>query len=165
MDTMRSLIAVTLIATSFWGCATIMTGTSQKIGVTSMPTNARVSVDGQDVGVTPLFANLKRSRTHIISIEMPGYLKTDIAVNKKINGWVWGNIVFGGLIGLIVDATTGSLYSLTPDQIQEELTKGNVKLPKDNCIMIATVLNPDSNWHKIGELKKQLGQALKWEID
>jgi len=35
-----------------------------------------------------------------------------------------GNIVFGELIGLAVDAMSGGLYNLTPTQISAQLVQG-----------------------------------------
>jgi hypothetical protein len=84
-----------------WGCATIMHGTSQQIGISSMPSGAKVSVDSNPMGVTPIFASLSRGDNHIIKIELDGYVPHEMTITKKTSGWVWGNIVFGGLIGLV----------------------------------------------------------------
>jgi hypothetical protein len=34
------------------------------------------------------------------------------------SGWVWGNIAFGGLIGLGVDFISGGAYQLYPDNLR-----------------------------------------------
>ena len=36
---------------------------------------------------------------------------------SSFGGWAWGNIVFAGLIGLMVDAWTGGLYELSQDHV------------------------------------------------
>lgn len=55
---------------------------------------------------------------------MNGYDEKIISVECKLNGWYMGNIVFGGLIGLlIVDPATGAMYKLDVDYIHETLTK------------------------------------------
>jgi hypothetical protein len=41
-------------------------------------------------------------------------------LHRGTSGWVWGNIVFGGLIGLVVDASTGAMYKLTPEQVHAQ---------------------------------------------
>jgi hypothetical protein len=43
-------------------------------------------------------------------------------VRAELSGWYFGNLVFGGIIGmLIVDPLTGSMWNLTPDHIDEKL--------------------------------------------
>jgi len=136
-------------------CATIMHGTSQKIGVSSNPTGAKVTVDNKDMGVTPIFANLSRGDNHIVKIQLEGYQIAELTVTKKVSGWVWGNVLFGGLIGLAVDAISGGLYVLTPEQINAELKKSDIDIAvSDNCLFIITVLSPDQKWQKVGLLIK-----------
>ena len=138
------------------GCASIMHGTTQKIGISSSPTGATVTVDNQMLGSTPLFADLKRGKEHVVTIEMAGYEKSQLTLTKSVSGWVWGNIVFGGLIGLAVDAISGGLYHLSPEQLNAELKKNgaNVSSSKDGIIVVA-VLRPDPAWQKIGNLAHQ----------
>lgn len=137
------------------GCATIMQGTRQNFGISSTPTGASVFVDKQAQGTTPVVAKLTRKDNHIIRIEMAGYQPFEAAVSKRVSGWVWGNIVFGGLIGLGVDAISGGLYKLTPDQIQAELKQQPVGVRiQDDMILIAVTLHPDSSWQKIGTLQR-----------
>lgn len=64
------VLIITLIFQA--GCATQSTRL-QKIPVTSNPIQARISVDGQEIGYTPLTLNLLRDRNHIIKIEKDGY--------------------------------------------------------------------------------------------
>jgi hypothetical protein len=69
---------------------------------------------------------------------------------------VWGNIVFGGLIGLGVDAITGGLYDLSPEQVNAELRKqGTSALDRDGTLTIVSVLAPVEGWTKIGSLRKR----------
>src|SRR5438876_2023737 len=80
------------------GCATIMHGTSQQVGINSQPVGATVVVDSQTVGVTPVVAKLSRKRTHRVTVTIAGYEPFSMVTTRKTSGWVWGNIVFGGLI-------------------------------------------------------------------
>jgi hypothetical protein len=58
-------------------------------------------------------------------------------------------------LGLVVDVASGGLYDLSPEQIYAELKKNNTSLLiKDKTIIIATVMNPDPKWKKIGTLVK-----------
>jgi uncharacterized protein YceK len=137
------------------GCATIMHGTSQQIGVSSSPTGASVIIDNEPKGKTPITVDLSRKDNHMIRVEMEDYEPFEIKTTRSTSGWVWGNIVFGGLIGLAVDAITGGLYKINPEQIRAELEKkeGNSFLYQKDAIFITTVLKPDSDWERIGKLK------------
>jgi len=145
---------VAAAAISLVSCATIMHGTTQKIGISSSPTGALVTVDNKQMGNTPLFAELKRGDDHIVTIEMKGFEKAQLTLTKSVSGWVWGNIVFGGLIGLAVDAISGGLYSLSPEQLNVELRKNgsNVSV-NEKGVMIVAVLQANPEWKKIGNLK------------
>ena len=73
-----------------------------------------------------------------------------------MSGWVWGNILFGGIIGLIVDASTGAMYKLTPEQVEASL-KANPKAisqVKGEGLILAVALAPDPSWQKIAQLSR-----------
>jgi hypothetical protein len=151
-------LILTLVVASvlLWGCATIMHGSSQKIGISSSPAGAKVTVDTTAYGNTPLFAKLKRGDDHIVTIELESFQKVQLTITKSASGWVWGNIIFGGLIGLAVDAATGGLYDLSPEQLNAELKKQNIGATiKNDGVYIVTVLRPDPSWQKISALKSE----------
>jgi hypothetical protein len=134
-----------------------MHGTSQDIAVSSNPSNAKVTVDGNTVGNTPLTTSLSRKDIHTVKIELDGYHPFESKIMKETSGWVWGNIIFGGLIGLAVDAITGGLYDLTPEQVQAEMRemKNQTSFIKEKDKLFITVtLNPKPEWKKIGQLEK-----------
>jgi uncharacterized protein YceK len=135
------------------GCATIINGTTQKVGVSSSPTGATVTIADKTMGETPLFAELSRKENHVVAIELAGYQKAELTLTRGTSGWVWGNIVFGGLIGLIVDASAGGMYTLTPEQLTAELKRNDTKASQlGDSLFILTVLKPDPSWKKIGNL-------------
>ncbi|UZJ39733.1 MULTISPECIES: PEGA domain-containing protein [Prosthecochloris] len=140
---------------AFSGCGTIMDGTKQEIGFSSSPSNAVVTIDGKMIGRTPLTQSLKRKNTHKVVMALDGYYPYEMTLTKKTNGWVWGNIVFGGLIGLAVDAATGSLYKLTPEQVNADLkSNGTASISEEeNALYVAVTLEPDASWQQIGNIK------------
>lgn len=139
------------------GCATIVHGSRQGVGISSSPVGASVTIDNQAMGKTPIVAELKRKHNHIVKIEMTGYEPFETTITHKVSGWVWGNIAFGGLIGLAVDAITGGLYNLTPEQISAALSKGHAKMTVDkDKLYMAVVLKVDPKWKKIGTLKRRM---------
>jgi len=148
-----ALITALFFISIFSSCATIIHGTKQKIGITSSPTGATVIIDNDSVGVTPMFYKLKRKEDYIVTIKSPGYQKAQLVITSSVSGWVWGNIIFGGLIGLAIDAISGGLYELSPAQLNAELQKeGTSAINKRDGIYILSALHIDPSWHRIGRL-------------
>lgn len=139
--------------TSLTSCATIMHGTRQSVGIASNPSTASVWVDKIYAGNTPVIVDMSRKDNHIVRIELEGYQPYEATFSRKLSGWVFGNIVFGGVIGLAVDAISGGLYMLTPEQVQAELRSNQMAYSKkchDSYIVV--VLEPDPSWKKVGNL-------------
>lgn len=150
--TTKFMLAIFTI-TSLVSCATIMHGTRQSIGIASNPTNANVWVDRVHVGQTPLFVEMSRKDNHVVRVELEGYQPYEATFSRQLSGWVFGNIIFGGVIGLAIDAISGGLYMLTPDQVQAELRSNSIaysRKSKDSCIMVVLEANP--SWKKVGNL-------------
>ncbi len=141
------------------GCATVLQGKHDQIGIASQPTGAEVIVDNQVYGKTPVTVELKRKDKHNITINVEGYEPYEFTITRKTNGFVFGNVLFGpfGLIGLAVDAITGGMYSLKPDQVHAELQTGapTVALTEG---MLHVILTPkvDPAWVKVGQMQKSV---------
>lgn len=141
------------LASSFTSCATLVNGTRQNISISSQPSDANIWLDSMYVGRTPMIVQVPRSDSHLVTISLEGYEPYQIVFSKRLSGWVFGNIIFGGFIGLAIDAITGSIYTLTPDQVQATLTSGCMqcsKTSRDSCVTV--VLAADPSWKKIGNL-------------
>lgn len=147
------------------GCATIMHGTTQDVGFSSTPSQATVKVNGIPVGATPVVAKLERKQSHLVRLELDGYQPFETTLTKSVSGWVWGNIVFGGLIGLAVDASTGGIYKLSPTQMHGQLSQTvqagtprgsetSSALGKDG-IYVRVVMQADPAWTKVGQLERE----------
>ena len=129
-------------------CCSIIHGTTQEISVNSQPSAAKVIVKGVHMATTPAVIDLKRKESNIIiRFEKEGYEPVEVALRRGTDGWIAGNIIFGGVIGLVVDFINGAAYKLSPADIQVELKKLNVKikdLPK-NGLLIAVDLESIKN--------------------
>lgn len=116
-----ALLGVLILTTS--NCATIVRGSSQEVPFHSNPAGALVLVNGMEMGQTPTTLKLKRDKNYQIVFRLDGY--DDMTINMerefKIGAAVVGNIFSFGLIGLVVDITTGSAYQLTPEQVNTTL--------------------------------------------
>ncbi len=52
-----------------------------------------------------------------------GYEPRELTLSGTMSGWYIGNILFGGLIGmLVVDPQTGAMYRLEPKSLEVTLT-------------------------------------------
>ncbi len=114
------------IATSilFSGCASIVSKSNWPVTIQSNPTNAKCVIaksDGVQVhaGETPMTVTLDASdgyfsyAKYIVKCSKDGHQDSSSELSAHLNGWYAGNIVFGGLIGLlIVDPATGAMWRL-----------------------------------------------------
>ena len=125
-----SFVSIVLaVSMSFSSCASIINGSKQKITFNSTPSGASITVlnDKKEevfTGMTPSFAQLKRgkgyfkSAEYTVIVEKKGYGRQKIHLSSSISGWSFGNILVGGLIGLlIVDPISGGMWKLEPKEI------------------------------------------------
>lgn len=131
---MMCVLAVLGASTAICGCATIVHSGPRNIPIASTPAGAKVSIYDRSnslvmTNTTPFVAPLTtkfgyfKGQTYRLVFEMPGYKPAEIKLDSSVSGWYFGNLLFGGLIGmLIVDPLTGAMYNLTPDKIEQPLT-------------------------------------------
>jgi uncharacterized protein YceK len=150
-----TLVALIVSALALSACASIMHGTSQDVGISSTPTSASVTVDNATQGTTPFVAKLSRKDNHIIHIAADGYAPADLTLTHSTSGWVWGNLLFGGIIGLAVDAISGGLYKLTPEQLNTTLAKQSASVaPTKDGFYVVLVPAAEQGWLKVGQLER-----------
>jgi hypothetical protein len=125
----RSIGALMVGAAFLASCGTMVNGTTQRLKVVSEPPGAQVKVDSVPVGETPTSIELKRKVSHVVRIEKAGYLSYEETVSQSTSGWIAGDIILGGLIGLAVDAMSGGMYNLTPEEISPTLLKSPSSAP------------------------------------
>ena len=134
----------------FSSCATVMHGSRQGMFITCEPRVANVYVDSVYIGQTPMSTVLRRGKNHRLRLELPGYRPFETVLTRKLDGWIFGNIL---LVGLAVDAVSGSMYRLSTKDLYPELTplQGSAAAAGKD-LSIRVVLNPDPSWEKIGQL-------------
>lgn len=151
---LRKTLLISLIAfisIFFSGCATIMHGSRQGVFLTCEPRVAHVYIDGKLIGETPMRAVLHRGKNHTLRMELPGYKPFETVLTRRLDGWVFGNII--GVVGLALDAYNGSMYRLSPKDQYPELMPLPQKDSTDN-LSIRVILHADPEWEKIGDLTK-----------
>ncbi len=118
-----ALAAACAMAIAVTGCATIMNkGGNQRVLINSIPPGATATIDGVISVTTPGEVKLKRNKNHVVRIEKEGYQPANMMIDNELSGWVFGNILVGGLIGLAIDMGTGAAFKLDPDTINVTLS-------------------------------------------
>jgi hypothetical protein len=118
-----SLVAILGVVTA---CSTIVEGTDQTVTVNSDPSGAECMLTREGLGVgtaspTPQTLTVDRGDEDIIvSCKKEGYLSTNATLPSEVEGMTFGNILFGGLIGVAVDAASDA-NAKYPDSIMVEM--------------------------------------------
>jgi hypothetical protein len=110
-------LAFAAICIMLSNCGTIMHGTTQKVNITSEPSGARVMIDNNFVGVTPVTVDLARKFPHTAKFALDGYKPANYTFQKAMSPAIVGNLFTGLIPGLLVDFSTGGGYELSADQI------------------------------------------------
>jgi hypothetical protein len=103
------LAAVMLSVPFVGGCATILRGTHQTVGIRTEPSQAKVTVDGKSY-TTPAKLSLARKTVHQVLLEKPGYRSIKFEIDPIWDGiGLVGNIILpGGSVGIVYDAADGA---------------------------------------------------------
>jgi hypothetical protein len=126
-------IAVTLGWCSLTSCATIVSGPTQNIRVTSSPSGATVTAEpGGDRVTTPAKMTLQRKGApYRLTFALQGYQPYRVIISADTNGWAYGNFIFGillgGVVGGIIDSSSGAAYTLSPDEVHANLIRAGVE--------------------------------------
>jgi hypothetical protein len=140
------IIAITTLVLS--NCASIVSKSSWPVSVQSQPSGVEFLVkkaDGTVIsnGKTPQIVTLNsgagyfKPGKYIIETKNRGKVVSAQELTATINGWYFGNLGFGGLIGIvIVDPLTGAMYRLP-----ETVTLGGEKLvaKTPNSMSVASI--------------------------
>ncbi len=114
MKNLGYLAVITASVLMVSSCATIITGTQASININGQqeePVTIKTHKATYENVSLPFVAKVnKRHLNDKITVTSPNYVYRDFIPGRKTNGWVFGNIVIGGLIGLGIDAITGGLY-------------------------------------------------------
>lgn len=115
MDTKAILIgAKALFLLVLSSCASIVSTSAYEYRIESEPNGAKAEIlqNGQPVGkvTTPGSFVMDLDHDYAVRFSLDGHKETTVIVQKGVDGWVWGNILIGGLIGLAIDYGTGAMY-------------------------------------------------------
>ena len=128
----KSISVLALSLTVLSGCSSIVSKSDYPVSISSSPQMASFVVTnkaGERVqsGVTPSVVTLGassgffRGESYTISLTKNGFDDKTYTLKSTVDGWYFGNVLVGGLIGmLIIDPATGAMYSL-PDRVDINL--------------------------------------------
>jgi hypothetical protein len=150
---MYSSMTAILMAASiiFSGCASIVSKSSYPISIMSTPSEAKIVIkdkNGIEIysGQTPATLKLKSGSgffgkaRYQVTFTKEGYDTKTVPVEFKLDGWYFGNLLLGGVIGmLIVDPATGAMYKLETEFLNETLVQSTTSV--DNQELKVYVLN------------------------
>lgn len=124
-----SVLILTLIVCS---CSSIVSKSEYAVAINSAPDSATFKITNRNgfaiqSGVTPSTITLKASsgyfkgETYTIELSKEGFQPKTYTLNSSVDGWYFGNIIFGGLLGmLVIDPATGAMYKL-PSEVMISL--------------------------------------------
>ena len=116
----------------FTSCASIVSKSSYPISINSAPSEAQIVIKdkkGIEIfsGQTPATLKLKSGSgffgkaRYQVTFTKSGYQTKTVPVEFKLNGWYFGNLLFGGILGmLIIDPATGAMYKLETEFLNEK---------------------------------------------
>jgi hypothetical protein len=111
---MKALISLLFLTSSLTGCATITTGTSQSILVDTTPEGAicRFTRLDKEVGIvnpTPGMLLIDKSIYLLAaSCTKEGFYPTSGKIDSHYQPMTMGNVLLGGVVGIVVDAASGA---------------------------------------------------------
>lgn len=108
------------------GCATILGGTSQNVSVETSPPGASCTADRQgspvaSVTATPGLMRVGKNGSDLsVTCTKPGYQAARATAPSSFNGLTFVNLALGGLVGVVVDASSGANFDY-PSQVTMQL--------------------------------------------
>jgi hypothetical protein len=146
------LVWVTAIVFLFGliGCATIFKGSTQDVGLNSNPQKAAVKVKsmaGVEIfsGTTPTAVKLPKKNEYIVTIDMQGYKTSTVQITQTLEGWFWGNLICGGVIGMVIDYASGAMWDLQPEQISVSLVTASLDGTDTRTYAVFMAVDQDGN--------------------
>ncbi len=116
----KGLLAAVLVTGLFYasGCASVVSKTDSTTYLETDPEKARCVLHGQDfkrIVNTPDSIQLPSAAAPLtVACEAEGYKNTTAILDTKTDGWIWGNILLGGVIGAVVDGARGAGFKYPP---------------------------------------------------
>jgi len=117
----KILLSAMAVATLSFGSATIFSGSTQSIAIDSEPSGAKVFVDGQMRGVTPLSVMMDKTvSSHEIRLQKEGYADVNVPMTQSFDPVAIVNIIWDIST---TDFLTGNVMEYAPNNYYFTLRK------------------------------------------
>ena len=117
------------------GCGAIFTGSTTTVPLSTTPAGALVSSNPPSGQMeTPTSIVLDKGHDYVLKFEKDGYEPATIMINKRVSaGMVVLDVLFTGLIGVVVDAVTNGWNTHSPSSVNMTLKKAaaDASLPEE----------------------------------
>jgi hypothetical protein len=137
---------VTGLCIGLTACCSIVSKSTYPVTISSNPPGANFTLKKANglamaTGTTPATIMLNSSAgyfqpaKYVVEFSRKGVTQS-LPINATINGWYFGNILFGGLIGLlIVDPATGAMWRLDDTAIATFNQTASVSRKEGICVV------------------------------
>jgi hypothetical protein len=123
----KRIVLVALLGLLVSGCATVTRGTTSQVELLSEPPGAEARTSLGHACVTPCTLQFNRKDEFTVTFSKPGYREQQVDVTTRVAGagaaGFVGNVVVGGVVGMGVDAFTGSTLEHVPNPVSVELQR------------------------------------------
>jgi len=143
MSFLKKSMILIITSMMIFGCASIVSQSEYEVSITSNPSNSFITItdrDGMDIytGSTPAYVMLPADAGYFVGakytvkFEKAGFQTQTLFLENRIDGWYFGNLLIGGLLGmLIIDPLTGAMWTL-PTYMHAQLNSGMNSLNVDD---------------------------------
>ena len=124
---MQKFAALALVAL-LPACATVVEGTSDTVTLSTTPAGATCTVDRDGervaaVAATPGSVRISKSRHDLnVTCTKEGHQPATAAASSRFTGATFGNVLAGGVVGVVVDAASGA-NNRYPSEVRLDLAE------------------------------------------
>lgn len=110
------IVSMACLVAFLGGCATILSGNTQKVNVTTEPGKKyTASVDGQKFTVPAVIELTRANQDKVLTLDECPDQK--VLLHKEVNPVFFVNILSGGAFGSTTDFASGSMWKYQPENI------------------------------------------------
>ena len=119
-------------------CATVTRGKNEAMVIQTTPPGAQVTLDNDKMDepvtcTTPCSVKMPRKRGFDVTIEREGYETVETAIGTQVSGGgtagMAGNVLLGGVVGAVVDGTSGAMNEFKPNPLVVTLVPVETPVP------------------------------------
>ncbi len=127
---MKIFVLAATVALTLSACATVTKGTSEDVQFTSNPAGAKVETSNGMQCTTPCILRIERKQKFMATFRH-GTATRAISVSTQVRetggAALAGNILAGGVIGIGIDAATGSSLDHIPNPVHADFSKSQAE--------------------------------------